>query len=185
MRPLPYLLLAFLLLGATLLVFRVFVRRDYLGRGRLTLFSTALEWLIFFSWGWFTWCDLPRVFPPPETGPVLETAGLIGIVVGLTALFLTIAYLGFLRSNGLAPDVLRQTGPYRLTRNPQVLACGVAVVGYALLWPSWHTLGWVLLFAAMVHIMILTEEEHLLDVHGDAYARYRARVPRYLLRTLA
>lgn len=185
MRPIPYLLLALLLLGATLVVFRVFVRRDYLRRGRLTLFSTALEWLIFFSWGWFTWCDWPRVFPPPETGPVLEVLGLVGIVVGLSLLSLTIAHLGFLRSNGLAPDVLRQTGPYRLTRNPQTLACGVAVVGYALLWPSWHTLGWVVLFAAMVHIMILTEEQHLLDVHGDAYTRYRARVPRYLLRTSA
>ena len=32
----------------------------------------------------------------------------------------------------------------------------------------------------MAHTMVLTEEEHLLDVFGEAYARYRARVPRYL-----
>jgi protein-S-isoprenylcysteine O-methyltransferase Ste14 len=32
----------------------------------------------------------------------------------------------------------------------------------------------------MVHTMVLTEEEHLLDLHGEVYARYRARVPRYI-----
>ncbi|MHC4974791.1 MAG: methyltransferase family protein [Planctomycetota bacterium] len=182
MRPIPYALSALLLLLATLVVFRLFVRHDYRTRGRLTLFSTLLEWLIFFSWGWFTWLDWPAVFPSPETGPVLTTLGWIGIAVGMTVLFLTMGHLGFLRSNGLAPDVLRQSGPYRLTRNPQALACGVAVIGYALLWPSWHTLGWVVLYAVMVHAMILTEEEHLLDVHGETYARYRARVPRYVFR---
>jgi protein-S-isoprenylcysteine O-methyltransferase Ste14 len=183
MRPIPYVLSALLLFGASLIVLRVFARRDYLKRGRLTLFSTILEWIVFFSWGWFTWIDWPPgVFPPPETGPVLRTLGWIGIVVGMTTMFLAIAYLGWLRSNGLRGDLLRQTGPYRWTRNPQVLACTVAVVGYALLWPSWHTLGWVVLFLAMVHTMVLTEEEYLLHRHGEEYARYRARVPRYIWR---
>ncbi|MHC4135191.1 MAG: methyltransferase family protein [Planctomycetota bacterium] len=180
MSPVPYFLSALLLLGATLVVFRAFVRHDYLTRGRLTPFSTVLEWLVFFSWGWFTWADWPRAFPPPELGPLLRTLGFVCIVLGMSGLVAGIAYLGFSRSNGLAVDVLQQSGPYRLSRNPQVVACTVAVIGYALLWPSWHTLGWVALYAAMVHTMILTEEEHLGDVHGEAYARYRARVPRYL-----
>ena len=136
--------------------------------------------VVFFSWGWFTWVDWPRTFPPPEVSPVLIAVGLVGIAVGMTGLFAGIAYLGFARSNGLAPDLLQRSGPYRLSRNPQVLACTVAVLGYALLWPSWHTLGWIALYAVMVHTMVLTEEEHLLDLHGEAYARYRARVPRYV-----
>jgi protein-S-isoprenylcysteine O-methyltransferase Ste14 len=180
MRPIPYLVTALSLLVATLVVFRAFVRHDYLTRGRLTLFSTVLEWVVFFSWGWFTWADWPRAFPPPEASPVLVTVGLVGIAVGMTGLFAGIAYLGFARSNGLAPDLLQRSGPYRLSRNPQVIACTVAVIGYALLWPSWHTLGWIALYAAMVHTMVLTEEEHLLDLHGEVYARYRARVPRYI-----
>jgi len=180
MRPVPYLVTALSLLAATLVVFRAFVRHDYLTRGRLTLCSTVLEWVVFFSWGWFTWVDWPRTFPPPEVSPVLIAVGLVGIAVGMTGLFAGIAYLGFARSNGLAPDLLQRSGPYRLSRNPQVLACTVAVLGYALLWPSWHTLGWIALYAVMVHTMVLTEEEHLLDLHGEAYARYRARVPRYV-----
>ena len=180
MRPVPYLVTALSLLAATLVVFRAFVRHDYLTRGRLTLCSTVLEWVVFFSWGWFTWVDWPRTFPPPEVSPVLIAVGLVGIAVGMTGLFAGIAYLGFARSNGLAPDLLQRSGPYRLSRNPQVLACTVAVLGYALLWPSWHTLGWIALYAVMVHTMVLTEEEHLLDLHSEAYARYRARVPRYV-----
>ena len=180
MRTAPYLVTALSLLAATLVVFRAFVRHDYLTRGRLTLRSTVLEWVVFFSWGWFTWVDWPRAFPPREVDPVLVTVGLVGIAVGMTGLFAGIAYLGFARSNGLAPDLLQRSGPYRLSRNPQVIACTVAVIGYALLWPSWHTLGWIALYAAMVHTMVLTEEEHLLDLHGEAYARYRAQVPRYL-----
>jgi len=180
MRPVPYFLSAFLLLGATLIVFRAFVRHDYLTRGRLTPFSTVLEWVVFFAWGWFTWVDWPRAFPPADVSSLVATLGWIGLAVGMSGLFLGIAYLGFTRSNGLAVDVLRRSGPYRLSRNPQVVACTVAVIGYALLWPSWHTLGWVTLYAAMVHTMVLTEEEHLADVFGPAYARYRARVPRYL-----
>ena len=53
-------------------------------------------------------------------------------------------------------------------------------VAWALRMRGRHTLGWTALYAAMVHTMVLMEEEHLLDVHGEAYARYRARVPRYL-----
>ncbi len=45
---------------------------------------------------------------------------------------------------------------------------------------SWHALGLVVLFAAIAHLMVLTEEEHLRRVFGEEYARYCARVPRYL-----
>ena len=75
---------------------------------------------------------------------------------------------------------LRQTGFYRFSRNPQVLAFLVAMIGYGLLWPTWQHAGSVVLIAALAHMMVLTEEEHLLDVLGEEYERYCQRVPRYL-----
>jgi protein-S-isoprenylcysteine O-methyltransferase Ste14 len=60
-----------------------------------------------------------------------------------------------------------------------VLSCALIVIGYALLWPTWHSLGWVLLYALIAHVMVITEEEHLRGVHGEAYLRYCQRVPRY------
>lgn len=54
------------------------------------------------------------------------------------------------------------------------------VLGIALRWPSWYALGWMLLFVAMIHMMVITEEEHLRDVFGEEYVRYCKKVPRYL-----
>ena len=54
------------------------------------------------------------------------------------------------------------------------------VAGSAALWPSWYALGWLFLYAAIAHMMVLTEEEHMRNVHGEEYERYCERVPRYL-----
>jgi protein-S-isoprenylcysteine O-methyltransferase Ste14 len=175
-----YMLSAFLLLVAAFVVFRIFVRGDYRRKGRLTLFSALLEWVIFSLWGTFTWLDLPPDWPPSYVSPVLKTIGWILVVVGAVGLFSTIATFGFRRAHGLEVNVLKQSGLYRLTRNPQILVCSLVVIGYAMLWPSWHTLGWVVLFAVIAHMMVLTEEEHLRTVYGEEYVRYCERVPRYL-----
>jgi protein-S-isoprenylcysteine O-methyltransferase Ste14 len=56
----------------------------------------------------------------------------------------------------------------------------LVVIGVVVLWPSWYALGWVVLYGIVVHLMVLTEEEHLRAVHGEEYERYCSRVPRYL-----
>ena len=80
----------------------------------------------------------------------------------------------------LEVDAMIQTGLYRLSRNPQIVGGSLLVIGSAVQWPSWYALGWVILYGAITHMMVLTEEEHLSAVHGEAYARYCERVPRYL-----
>jgi len=175
-----YLILAFLLLVTAFVIFRIFVRRDYRREGRLTPLAAFLEALIFFLWGTFTWLDLPPGWPPSEVNPLFSVTGWTLIIVGLATLFITMAGFGLRRSLGQEMNVLKQSGPYRLSRNPQTMACALAVIGYAMLWPSWHTLGWVVLYGAIAHMMILTEEEHLRNVHGEEYVRYCERVPRYL-----
>ncbi len=175
-----YLLSASLLLVLSYIVFRIFVRRDYLHKGRLSPLSSILETAVFFLWGTFTWIDLPPVWPPPQISLIQKAFALILIVVGLTCMFVTIATFGFRRSIGQRVDELKKSGPYAKSRNPQILFCGLAVIGYALLWPSWHTAGWGLLYAAMAHLMVLTEEEHLRKRYKEEYERYCEQVPRYL-----
>jgi protein-S-isoprenylcysteine O-methyltransferase Ste14 len=104
---------------------------------------------------------------------LIAAVGLIGAVLGM-------ANLGFRRAFGQEVDEPQQSGLYGVTRNPQILMYGPAVIGYALLWPSWYALGWVGLYAAIAHIMVLTEEEHLRRVGGETYVRYCERVPRYI-----
>ena len=95
-------------------------------------------------------------------------------------MFIVISRFGLLRTVGRRVDVLKQTGPYGMTRNPQIVACAVAVFGGVLIWPAWHTLGWVVIFAIIAHLMVLTEAAHLRAVFGEEYRRDCARVPRYL-----
>lgn len=175
-----YLISAIGLIAYALIVFRVVIRRDYLRRGRLTWFSSVLEFMVFFLFGCFTWLDLPPGWPPQAVSPILLPVAWLCIAIGLAAMFILIFWFGWLRAMGRKVDELIQSGPYRVSRNPQIVACFIAVYGYALLWPSWHTLGWVILFSGLAQMMVMTEEEHLRNIFGVKYDQYCARVPRYL-----
>jgi protein-S-isoprenylcysteine O-methyltransferase Ste14 len=177
-----YFLSAFGLLLLAYLVFRVIVRRDYRRRGRLTPLSSMLDllvWsvLIFFpytynqaSWPWF-WL---------YTGSISQILGFILIVAGLALAFVTMFWFGLRRAFGFQVSELIRVGPYRFSRNPQIVGGALMVLGVGLQWPSIYTLGWLLLFAVVSHLMVLTEEEHLLRVFGEAYREYCAEVPRYV-----
>jgi protein-S-isoprenylcysteine O-methyltransferase Ste14 len=183
MRIAVYFLSAFLLLGLAWVIFRVIVRRDYRRHGRLTWPSVLLEVLIFALHANFSYLYIPAEWPAlpalPES-PLHKTLGLLVIAVGLVGAVLGMANLGFRRAFGQEVDEPQQSGLYGITRNPQILMYGLAVIGYALLWPSWYVLGWMGLYAAIAHMMVLTEEEYLRRVGGETYVRYCERVPRYI-----
>ena len=185
MRVVVYIISAFLLVIAASLVFRIFVRRDYQRKGRLTLLSGFLELLI-----WALYMGFPYIYNPPEWAlfwsrdvPVdtpLRVIGVICIVLGLASAFGTMFWFGLRRAFGLEVNALKQTGPYRVTRNPQIVGGSLLVIGSAVLWPSWYALGWVVLYAVVAHMMVLTEEEHLQKAYGDEYRQYCQQVPRYI-----
>jgi protein-S-isoprenylcysteine O-methyltransferase Ste14 len=176
-----YLLSAALVLAAGFTVFRVIVRRDYAVRGHLSPISVLLQWIAILLWVVFGSVNEPPDWPAVHVGLISRIGGwtLIGVGVGavLTALFHT---LGVRRSHGLDVERLERGGLYGLSRNPQVVGFLMAMTGYLLLWPSWPNAGTVVLIAALMHLMIQTEEEHLHERFGDEYERYRSTVPRYL-----
>ena len=185
MMPLTvYLISAFLLLVAAFVVFRVLCQRDYQRRGRLGPFPAFLELLI-----WALYIGFPYIYNPPDWpsfwaldahSSALRVIGFVCITVGLALAFITMFWFGLRRAFGLQVNELIQAGPYRLTRNPQIVGGSLLVIGSSVQWPSWYALGWAILYGAIAHMMILTEEEHLLDVYGEEYERYCERVPRYL-----
>lgn len=181
MSPAEYFVSAFLLLLLAFVTFRILVRRDYLEKGRLTPLSVFLEYAVFFGWAYFTYLDWSAAARVPEVGPVLRLVAWILIIFGLGVTLIAMARLGIHRMHGLDSRALEASGLYRLNRNPQIVGSGLAVLGYALYWPSWHTAGWLVLYLVICHLMVLTEEEHLRSVFGEDYARYAERVPRYLL----
>ncbi|UCC81887.1 MAG: isoprenylcysteine carboxylmethyltransferase family protein [Gemmatimonadota bacterium] len=171
---------ALLWLVASTFIFRVVVRRDYLRHGRLSILSSSLELLVFCLWAWLAYTYRPPDWPAIHVGSVVRVGGWILFAGGMVVAFGTMFVFGMGRAFGLRVGVLKQSGLYRLTRNPQLVAFLVAMIGYLALWPSWYGVGSVAILVVVSHAMVLTEEEHLRDSYGDEYLRYCERVPRYL-----
>ncbi len=157
------------------------VPRDYLKRGRLSPLITFLQALLFFVYGGFPYLYLPKDWPATGVSGYLYYMGLFLICAGLALLLYGMVQLGILRSLGRGEPKLTQSGFYTISRNPQALACGFYVVGFLILWPSWYAVGWALLYPILIHMMVLAEETHLRNIHGEVYREYCAQVPRYLV----
>jgi protein-S-isoprenylcysteine O-methyltransferase Ste14 len=185
MLPVLYLCFASFLLFSAYIVFRKRVRRDYLERGRLTPLSSLLQLLVFVAlmcfpylynppgWDWFWKVDL-------STDPWYRAIGLALIIAGFVVAFGTMGWFGLRRAFGVQASGLVQTGTYRFSRNPQILGGYLLVLGVALQWPSLYSLGWIILYGVIAHMMIVTEEEYLTREYGSAYDRYVEDVPRYI-----
>lgn len=169
--------LGLLLAGA--LVFTK-VAYDYRQHGHLTHLSALLEVLIFTLHGFASSLFLdfhPRhyhVASPRFWVAIALIAGGLGVL--LPAMF----RLSWKKSVGRDFSGLRTSGLYGYTRNPQIVAYGLAIFGCALLWLKWSGVVWVAVYGAIGHMMVLTEEAHLRRVYGEAYEAYCRRVPRYM-----
>jgi protein-S-isoprenylcysteine O-methyltransferase Ste14 len=170
---------------SALLVFRVIVRNDYRRHGRLTPVSSVLESIF-----WGPAFAFPYLYNPPSWPSFwnwdagldhrVQVGGSALVILGLICVAGTMGQLGLRRSLGERVDTLRVTGLYGISRNPQVVCGYLIIVGIALRWPSWYAVGWVGLMWLALHMMVITEEEHLRAVFGSEYAAYCERVPRTL-----
>lgn len=187
MNGLVVLIASLLLLTVAYVVLRRIVRNEYRRRGRLSPFTSLLQLLVFLGYFFF-----PYLYNPPgwdlfwrsgaSTRPALHVIGLALICLGFVVAFGTMFWFGIKKAFGVAVDGITKQGPYRFSRNPQVLGGYLLVIGVFVQWPSFYALGWVLMYALMMHWMVLTEEEHLLRVFGQEYVDYCSETPRYLLR---
>jgi protein-S-isoprenylcysteine O-methyltransferase Ste14 len=109
--------------------------------------------------------------------------GLLVVVVGMAIMFA--GHRALLRHgtniNPLRPTTALVTdGVFRHTRNPLYVGISVALCGVALIF----SLDWMLILilpaCILLHFAVVVREEHYLEQKfGDAYRRYKARVPRY------
>jgi len=175
-----YLILSSLTVLFGYLVFRVAVRRDYEREGKLSAFSTALEFLAFALHANLSYTFLPTKWPALPGNEFHSALGLSILAIGLVITLWSMSSLGFCKALGQQTDTLYRSGFYQYSRNPQIVAYGLVVIGFALLWPSIYGLGWILIFGVIAHLMVRTEEEHLARKFGSEYENYRAEVPKYL-----
>jgi len=175
----------FLLLGFAYVVFRVIVRREYRLHGRLTGWTSTLQLLVFAGLMAF-----PYLFNHPEwplswmlagsTSRPQQILGLVILLLGFLVAFGTMGWFGMRRAFGLEAKGLISSGPYRFTRNPQILGGYLMVIGVTVQWPSWFAMVWIILYGVIGHWMVITEEVHLRSLLGEEYACYVQKVPRYL-----
>ena len=107
-----------------------------------------------------------------ESGPF--TAGTMLLIFGSLLHFLA---KGHLRQN----TVLTLTGPYRWVRNPFYLANLMVDTGLCFMINRLELTVVYLSFWIYVYIMTIRKEErNLEEIFGDAYLKYKAKVPRLI-----
>ena len=180
-----YLLLYILTILFAYYVFRVVVRKNYQKKGELSNYATVLEFLIFAVHANLSYTFLPAPYPEMPAYPDNQLQVRLGISFLIIGIFLTLwamSGLGFKKACGQDTQTLNRFGFYQYVRNPQIVFYGIAILGMPIIWPSFYALGWILLYAIIAHMMIITEEEHLLRIYKEDYKNYCEDVPRYIPR---
>ncbi len=128
------------------------------------------------------WLGLPPVSALQH--PPVHVLGVVLAVMGILAAFGAQMALGASWRIGVDDrerTALVTTGPFGWERNPIFTAALIAFLGLALMVPNLVALiGWVLALSGIQTQIRLIEEPHLKRVHGEPYARYAARVGRFL-----
>jgi protein-S-isoprenylcysteine O-methyltransferase Ste14 len=79
------------------------------------------------------------------------------------------------------PRHLVVSGLYRYSRNPMYVAVVILLWGWALAFRSWPLVIYALGVMLAFHLRIVFgEEPWLARTHGEAWTRYRQRVPRWI-----
>lgn len=133
-------------------------------------------------------CLLSAIVP---IGPGLGSANGLAATVGLTFIVLGFVLAGLSFRNfrlagtsvvpGEPATALVVSGPYQVTRNPIYIGLVLAYFGVSILLTSmWVLLLLIPTVMILQHGVVLKEEEYLERQFGEAYTKYKARVPRWL-----
>lgn len=157
------------------------VGRDYEERGQLSSGSSAVGWASYLLHAGLTILAARRARPLPLGRMPSRTLGGALILFG-SALFAAGVreFRSFEQMSGLEKGELVKSGPYRYSRNPQVVGWGLALLGAALAGRSPKALLLVAAFFVLHRVYFSIEERHLERAFGEEYRRYRATTPRFL-----
>ena len=116
------------------------------------------------------------IFTPLKVGDNVLILGSILFALGLAGLI--IALFNF-KNTPFDQPVTR--GLYRVSRNPQIFAFTISLLGICIAIGSWVATFMLIMTQFFSHSRILAEESACLVQYGDSYRAYMKRVPRYFL----
>lgn len=121
------------------------------------------------------------IWPMRVPAPLATALGLVVVVVGSCLYVVSRVKVRTFRATwGLAFDRLVTTGPYGMSRNPQIVGAIAFLLGVAMLGRSNGALVVAVLYAGVAVMWIRLEERVLERQYGPAYREYRRRVRRFL-----
>ena len=127
---------------------------------------------------------LPGLVPlAPATAAVLRATGTVMVLVATALMLAAQLDLGASWRVGIdegARPGLVTGGLYRYSRNPIYVAMLTALLGFALLLPSWISLGLLIGAGLGIRRHVRDEEAYLARTYGEEYRRYAARVGRFV-----
>lgn len=112
----------------------------------------------------------------PAVLDLLETAGILLVLIGVIGRLWAILYIG-----GRKSQLVLQDGPYSICRHPLYLFSSIAAAGFGLMLGS-LLLGAVIggLVFAILYLTAMDEESGLTKMFGDQYRSYAEQTPRIL-----
>ena len=124
-------------------------------------------------------------------GPGLGSANGLALAVGVTFMAIGFALAAFSVRNfrlagtsvvpGEPSTALVVTGPYHVTRNPIYIGLVLIYFGLAIILTSlWVLLLLIPVLVVLQRGVVEREEDYLERQFGEAYRKYKARVPRWL-----
>lgn len=156
--------------------------RDYEAQGRLSPQASATGWALYALHAGLTLAAARHVGRPLPM--VKASAVAMGGALALLGSWFFVwgvrEFSTFEQMSGVETGHLVKSGPYRYSRNPQVVGWGLALLGAALAGRSREALLLVAAFFAVHRPYLAAEERHLERAFGEEYRRYRANVPRFL-----
>lgn len=115
---------------------------------------------------------------------LLHLIGIVLAAAGGSAVFLAQLGMGASWRIGVSDDQgtdLVTTGWFSLVRNPIYSAMIVGWTGFAVLVPTWLSIGAVFVIAGGLELQVRSvEEPYLIRAHGDEYRRYASGVGRFI-----
>ena len=149
---------------------------EYRRRGNLSTLGLLLLVAMFLASNlileYATTYEMPST-PLDYVGVLVSAAGVLLCLVGI------VVFRSPLKVLCLDAGTLAVTGPYRWSRNPQYVGWFMFLLGFSLNDWSWWCLVALTIVATYLHLLILIEEEHLIRIFGEQYAKYRRSVSRY------
>ena len=115
--------------------------------------------------------------------PMIAYVGWALLIVSLIWLVVAQAQMGISWRIGIDDKrrtELVQHGLFTVSRNPIFLAMRVNLLGLFLVFPSVVTAALLVAGEILMQVQVRLEEQHLMNLHGQIYDAYRAKVRRWL-----